>query len=149
MTKYNITPKKEKNARYQALLNEETKDRLRDEILRIVVTERKYRDKDYNTRQLAMDLKTNSRYVSAVCATRFHKNYSEFVNDYRVNDAMSLLADKRYVKMTVEDIAEMAGFSTRQSFYSNFYKRVGVTPRQYRLEQMRKYPDLYGKLKKS
>ena len=149
MTKYNITPKKEKNARYQALLNEETKDRLRDEILRIVVTERKYRDKDYNTRQLAMDLKTNSRYVSAVCATRFHKNYSEFVTDYRVNDAMSLLADKRYVKMTVEDIAEMAGFSTRQSFYSNFYKRVGVTPRQYRLEQMRKYPDLYGKLKKS
>lgn len=147
MTKYNITPKKEKNARYQALLNEETKDRLRDEILRIVVTERKYRDKDYNTRKLAADLNTNSRYVSAVCATRFHKNYPELVNDYRVNDAMSLLADKRYVKLTVEDIAEMAGFSTRQSFYSNFYKRLGITPRQYRMEQMKKNPDLYGKSK--
>lgn len=147
MTKYNITPKKEKNARYQALLNEETKDRLRDEILRIVVTERKYRDKDYNTRKLAADLNTNSRYVSAVCATRFHKNYPELVNDYRVNDAMSLLADKRYVKLTVEDIAEMAGFSTRQSFYSNFYKRLGITPRQYRIEQMKKNPDLYGKSK--
>ena len=147
MTKYNITPKKEKNARYQALLNEETKDRLRDEILRIVVTERKYRDKDYNTRKLAADLNTNSRYVSAVCATRFHKNYPELVNDYRVNDAMSLLADKRYIKLTVEDIAEMAGFSTRQSFYSNFYKRLGITPRQYRMEQMKKNPDLYGKSK--
>lgn len=147
MTKYNITPKKEKTARYQALLNEETKDRLRDEILRIVVTERKYRDKDYNTRKLAADLNTNSRYVSAVCATRFHKNYPELVNDYRVNDAMSLLADKRYVKLTVEDIAEMAGFSTRQSFYSNFYKRLGITPRQYRIEQMKKNPDIYGKAK--
>ena len=79
---------------------------------------------------------TNSRYVSAVCATRFHKNYSELVNDYRVNDAMSLLTDKRYAKMTIEDISEMAGFSTRQSFYSNFYKRMGITPRQYRMEQL-------------
>lgn len=138
MAKYNITPKKEKNAHYQTLLSEETKDRLRDEILRIVVTEGKYKDKDYNTRKLAEDLHTNSRYVSAVCATRFHKNYPELVNDYRVNDAMSLLTDKRYLKMTIEDIAEMAGFSTRQSFYSNFYKRLGVTPRQYRADHMSK-----------
>ena len=138
MTKYNLKPKKEKKAKYQTLLSEETKDRLRDEILRIIVTERKYKDKDYDTRKLAADLHTNSRYISAVCATRFHKNYSELVNDYRVNDAMSLLTDKRFVKMTIEDIAEMAGFSTRQSFYSNFYKRLGVTPRQYRLEQIKK-----------
>ena len=85
-------------------------------------------------KKLAEDLSTNSRYISAVCATRFHKNYSELVNDYRVNDAMSLLTDKRYAKMSVEDISEMAGFSTRQSFYANFYKRLGITPRQYRLE---------------
>ena len=138
MTKYNLRPKKEKQAKYQTLLSEETKDRLRDEILRIIVTERKYKDKDYDTRKLATDLHTNSRYISAVCATRFHKNYSELVNDYRVNDAMSLLTDKRFVKMTIEDIAEMAGFSTRQSFYSNFYKRLGITPRQYRLEQTKR-----------
>ena len=136
MTQYNLKPKKEKNARYQTLLNEETKDRLYDEMLRIIVKERKYRDKDYNTRMLAEDLHSNSRYISAVCATRFHKNYSELVNDYRVNDAMSLLADKRFEKMNIEDIAEMVGFNTRQSFYSNFYKRLGVTPRQYRQEQL-------------
>ena len=138
MAKYNFTPKKDKNAKYQALLSEETKDRLRDEILRIIVTEGKYKDRESNTRKLAEDLHTNSRYVSAVCATRFHKNYPELVNDYRVNDAMSLLTDKRYMKMTIEDIAEMAGFSTRQSFYSNFYRRLGVTPRKYREDHLQK-----------
>ena len=40
--------------------------------------------------------------------------------------------DKRYARMSVEDISEMAGFNTRQSFYANFFKRTGVTPRQYR-----------------
>ncbi len=136
MAKYNIQPKKEKSARYQTLLNEETKDRLRDEILRLIVTERKYRDSTYNSKKLAEDLNTNSRYISAVCATRFHKNYSELINDYRVNDAMSLLTDRRYAKMSVEDISEMAGFSTRQSFYANFYKRTGITPRQYRAQHL-------------
>ena len=139
MAKYNIQPKKEKMARYQTLLSEETKDRLHDDILRMLVSEQKYKDPAYNSRRLAEDLGTNSRYISAVCATRFHKNYSELVNDYRVNDAMSLLTDKRYAKMSVEDIAEMAGFSTRQSFYANFYKRMGITPRQYRLNQKAKY----------
>ena len=41
MAKYNIQPKKEKIARYQSMLSEETKDRLRDEIIRVLVTERK------------------------------------------------------------------------------------------------------------
>ena len=138
MAKYNIQPKKEKIARYQALLSEETKDRLRDEILRLIVTERRYKDPTYSSKKLAKDLDTNSRYLSAVCATRFHKNYSELVNDYRVNDAMSLLTDKRYAKMSVEDISVMAGFSTRQSFYANFFKRIGITPRQYRLNHQNK-----------
>lgn len=132
MTKYNLKPKKEKTAKYQTMLSEETKDRLHDEILRILVTEKKFKDVDYDTHQLCADLHTNSRYVSAVCATRFHKSYPELVNDYRVNEAMSLLTDKRFSKMTMEDIGEMAGFSTRQSFYANFYKRIGITPRQYR-----------------
>lgn len=136
MAKYNILPKKEKSARYQTLLSEETKDRLRDEIIRLIVTERKYKDPEYNSKKLAEDLRTNSRYISAVCATRFHKNYSELVNDYRVNEAMSLLTDKRYSKMSVEDISEMAGFSTRQSFYANFFRRLGITPRQYRLNYL-------------
>lgn len=139
MAKYNIQPKKEKLARYQTLLSEETKDRLHDDILRMLVSEQKYKDPAYNSRKLAEDLRTNSRYISAVCATRFHKNYSELVNDYRVNDAMSLLTDKRYAKMSVEDIAEMAGFSTRQSFYANFYRRMSITPRQYRLNHKAKY----------
>lgn len=139
MAKYNIQPKKEKLARYQTLLSEETKDRLHDEILRLLVSERKYKDPDYNSKALAQELQTNSRYISAVCATRFHKNYSELVNDYRVNDAMSLLTDRRYAKLSVEDIAQMSGFSTRQSFYANFYKRVGITPRQYRAQQLEKY----------
>ena len=50
MAKYNIQPKKEKMARYQTLLSEETKDRLHDDILRMLVSEQKYKDPAYNSR---------------------------------------------------------------------------------------------------
>ena len=96
MAKYNLTPKKEKVARYQTLLSDKLKDCLYEGILRIIVAEGKYKDKTYNTRKLAADLNTNARYISAVCATRLHKNYSEFVNDFRINEAMSLLSDRRF-----------------------------------------------------
>ena len=39
--------------------------------------------------------------------------------------------------MTVEGISEMAGFNTRHSFYANFFKRIGVTPRQYRANHLK------------
>ena len=47
--------KKEKMARYQTLLSEETKDRLHDDILRMLVSEQKYKDPAYNSRRLAED----------------------------------------------------------------------------------------------
>ena len=138
MAKYNYTPKREKVARYQTLLSDKLKDSLYEGILRIIVAEGKYKDKTYNTRRLAADLNTNARYISAVCATRLHKNYSEFVNVFRVNEAMSLLSDRRYTKMTIEDISDMAGFNTRQSLYANFYHRMGMTPCEYRKAQAKK-----------
>ena len=52
MAKYNIQPKKEKIARYQSMLSEETKDRLRDEIIRVLVTERSTRTQTIVPRNL-------------------------------------------------------------------------------------------------
>ena len=45
MAKYNLTPKKEKVARYQTLLSDKLKDSLYEGILRIIVAEGKYKDK--------------------------------------------------------------------------------------------------------
>ena len=35
-------------------------------------------------------------------------------------------------------ISAMVGFSNRQSFYAAFYRFVGKTPRQYRVEELEK-----------
>ena len=44
-----------------------------------------------------------------------------------------MLKDIHFNKLKLEEISAMAGFSNRQSFYTAFFNRCGVTPKEYRL----------------
>lgn len=136
MPKYNITAKKEKEAAYRMLVSPKLMDELEKKINDIIIVQKKYKEKTYSAKQLAEDLNTNTRYISAVVNVRFHMNYTSYVNKYRIQEAMTLLADKRYVELNMEDISEMVGFSNRQSFYAAFYKLNGCTPRDYRVKHV-------------
>ena len=149
MSKYNIYEKKAREATYRTLISPEVMDRLQKQIVQKIVVEKKYRDRNYSAKVLATDLDTNTRYISAVVNVRFHKNYSEYINSYRIEEARALLTDKRYILNTMEDISDMVGFSNRQSFYAAFYRFYGITPRQYRMTQLREHPALAEALRQA
>ena len=148
MGKYNITEKKEKDAAYRTLVNPKLMDELERKINDIIIIQKKYRDKDYSAKQLAEDLNTNTRYISAVVNVRFHMNYTSYVNKFRIQEAMSMLVDKRYQDLNMEEISDMVGFSNRQSFYASFYKINGITPREYKLRRLLALPQRDDKPKK-
>lgn len=133
MAKYNITEIKPKAALYRSLVSPDLMDQLKDQILEKILIEKKYKERDYSAKKLADELGTNSRYISAVVNVKFHMNYTSFVNKYRVEEAMTLLADKRYKDLTIEEISDLVGFSNRQSFYASFFRILGITPRDYRV----------------
>ena len=135
MVKYNITTKSEKEAAYRSLVSPGLMDELEEKINNIIIIQKKFKDKNYSAKQLAEDLNTNTRYISAVVNVRFHVNYTSYVNKFRIQEAMSLLVDRRYQDLNMEDISDMVGFSNRQSFYASFYKINGITPREYRMKQ--------------
>lgn len=148
MAKYNITERKEKEAAYRTLVSPKLMDELKEKILEIILIQKKYKDKDYSAKQLAEDLHTNTRYISAVVNVRFHMNYTSFVNKYRIDEAMTLLVDKRYQDLNMEDISDMVGFANRQSFNASFYKFKGMTPREYKMAHLAQHPQLAEKPKK-
>ena len=131
MAKYNLTEKKEKVAAYRSLVSPQLMDELKEKILNIILIQQRYKDKNYSAKQLAEDLGTNTRYISAVVNVRFHMNYTSFVNKFRIEEAMALLVDKRYQELNMEEISDMVGFANRQSFYASFYRINGVTPREH------------------
>ena len=145
MAKYNIIEKKEKVAAYRGLVSPSMMDEMQEKIMNIIVMQKKYRDKDYSAKKLAEDLGTNTRYISAVVNVRFHMNYTSFVNKYRIDEAMTILVDKRYQNLRMEEVSDMVGFANRQSFYASFYRVVGVTPRDYRLQHLKQHPAMRAK----
>ena len=134
MAKYNITEIKEKPATYRSLVSPHMMDEMQEKIMKIIVFDKKYKDKDYSAKKLAEEIGTNTRYISAVVNTRFHCNFTSFINKYRIEEAMSLLVDKRYIDLNVADIGDMVGFANRQSFYASFYRILGITPLDYRIK---------------
>jgi YesN/AraC family two-component response regulator len=136
MAKYNITERRDKDAAYRSMISPKLMDDLKEKILEVILIQKKFKDKNYSAKQLAADLGTNTRYISAVVNVRFHMNYTSFVNKFRIEEAMAMLVDRRYVDLNMEDISDMVGFTNRQSFYASFYKINGVTPREYKLRHL-------------
>lgn len=99
---YNLREKKEKKAAYRNLIRADLADELYDKILEIIVVQKKYKDSDYSAKVLAKELKTNTRYLSAVINSRFGVNYSCLLNEYRIKEAKHIMIDKRYAGKTIE-----------------------------------------------
>ena len=136
MTKYNLTEKKGQAA-YCKHIRKEMIDKLSKKIKYIIVNKKKYKDKDFSARQLASDIGTNSRYVSAVIRICFGCNYSEFVNKYRIEEAVSILENEKFDVLTMCDVSDLVGFANRQSFYAAFFKFKGMSPCDYKKQRNR------------
>lgn len=101
---YNLRERKIEDAPYRNMIRAELADELYDRIMNIIVLQKKYKDPNYSAKDLAKELKTNSRYLSAVINSRFGMNYSCLVNEYRIKDALHMLIDKRYAEKNVESV---------------------------------------------
>lgn len=98
----------------------------------ILVTQKKYQDKDFSAKELAALLGMPTYKLSRVMHAEFGMPYPDFVHSLRVKDAKRLLADKRLATCTIDMIGEMVGFANRISFYNAFRKSEGVSPEQFR-----------------
>ena len=138
MEKYNIKEEKVKDAAYRSMIRPELADDLKEKIYKVLVTNKKYRDPSYTAKKLASEINTNTRYISAVVNVKFGMNYSNFVNKYRIEDAVKVLANKQFRDLTMDEVSEMVGFANRQSFYAAFYRMKEITPRAYKNQALAK-----------
>jgi len=62
-------------------------------------------------------------------------NYFDFINSYRVKEAMNLLQTAQEIDSKIIAIAFDSGFNNRTSFHLAFKKVTGLTPKEYREKQ--------------
>jgi len=82
--------------------------------------------------KVAEKIGSSSRDVSRAINENEGKNFSEFVNSYRIQKAKALLVDVEYLKEKIATIAYDCGFGNVTSFNLAFKAETQLTPSQYR-----------------
>ncbi len=97
-----------------------------------MTNEKPYLTQDISLEILARRLSLPERTLSRILNQHFGKNFFEFINSYRVEEAKKLLASPACQNWTMLDILAESGFTSKSTFNAIFKKQVGQTPSQYR-----------------
>jgi len=95
---------------------------------KIMSDEKLYLKPEVSMDQLSVLLATNRAYLSKAINNTYNINFSTYINDLRIKEAVRLISDGEHKDFSIEGIAAKAGFSNRVSFTKAFYKSTGVTP---------------------
>ncbi len=91
-----------------------------------------YLDPSLSLHSLARSTNIPSRELSLLINHHLNKHFFDYVNEFRIEKAKSLLTDPEKKDLTVLEILYEVGFNSKSSFNTAFKKQCGLTPTQYR-----------------
>ena len=108
MTAQTGDEQEESAPKYQGLLDQESKDRLFDQIKRVMDD------------------------MSIICKPDFSLSFKQVLNEQRVREACRMFNDtERYGNLTIEAIAANLGFNSRSNFTVTFKRITGISPSDF------------------
>lgn len=96
----------------------------------LFTVEKIYTDAELRSEDLAARLEVSKHQLSRILNEHYGKNFNEFVNEYRIDEAKNLLVSKP--QWNILEVAYSAGFNSKSTFNERFQKSVGMTPTAFR-----------------
>lgn len=113
----------------KSALSAEASSRLARKLRGAMEIDHLHRDPNLSLWALARHIGASPNYISQTLNEVLGESFFDFVNRYRVDEAMQLLAT---TNDTVLTITYDVGFNARSSFYNAFKRVTGQTPTSYR-----------------
>ncbi len=98
----------------------------------LMEAEHLYRNPDLSQETVAQKLGISAGHLSQLINSNTQKNFTNFVNTYRVQEVKKLLHDPAFHQFDLVAIGMEAGFKSKSAFYTTFKKETGVTPSQFK-----------------
>lgn len=98
----------------------------------LMTVEKAYRNKDLSLFELARKLNTNSSYLSAHINKQYKCNFNVYVNAFRTKEACEILVYDASNKLSIDQVADLVGFSSRRAFYASFKRELNCSPAQFK-----------------
>jgi AraC-like DNA-binding protein len=105
--------------------------KLKTELLKKVNEDKIFREQDLSIYMLAKEIGTNSKYLSTIINKEFGKNFVNFINELRIEEAKHNLKSEKYKNYTIEAHGQHVGFKSKSSFNIAFKKYTGKTPSEF------------------
>jgi adenylate cyclase len=107
--------------------------------LNLLMTEKQpYLDPELSLRSLAQLLDLPPNHMSQLLNEGFDKNFSEFVNAYRLDTFKQKATEPANQQFTIMSLAYDSGFNSKTVFNTFFKKQLGKTPTAYWKEVKKK-----------
>jgi AraC-like DNA-binding protein len=111
------------------------KEELAQTVLTYMQKNKPWLEPELTLEQLASQLSLKPRLLSQVINEVLQKNFYDFINHYRIEEAERLLTNPKDKKITILEVLYKVGFNSKSSFNSLFKKYTGLTPSEFRKKQ--------------
>ncbi len=101
---------------------------------------RLYQDPELSLTSLADKLEIHTHELSRIINIALKKNFSDFVNDFRVRDVASKMQDPAYDHITLLGVAFESGFNSKSTFNRIFKQVTGKSPVEYKADLKKERP---------
>jgi len=97
-----------------------------------VKDQKKYLDPYLSLESLANDLKISIGHLSFLINNYSEKHFTDYINEFRVDQVKKLILNVEYVNYTIESIGLESGFNSKSTFYTAFKKFTDLSPSQFK-----------------
>lgn len=118
-----IGTEEDSNLEMQKLLAQKLDQLMQDDKL--------YRKPGLSLHELCEATESNKQYVSQAINQIHGKSFYDYINDYRLEEFVELMADPQKEHLTLLGLAYDSGFNSKATFNTVFKKKYGVTPSVY------------------
>jgi YesN/AraC family two-component response regulator len=112
----------------QTLLTTQEVEKYSKELKKLMIDYKLYLNADLSLKDLASYLELPTNYVSQLFNLAYQKNFSEFINTYRVNEFKKRIVLEENKGLTIMAVAYDSGFNSKTVFNTFFKKIEGCTP---------------------
>lgn len=102
-----------------------------------MLTHKPYLDSELRLDDLSNALGFSRHHTSQIINEHYGANFFEYINAHRIREANTLLKSTNHHNLRIAEIAYQVGFNNRTSFYTAFKKLHGITPTEYRKNNLR------------
>ena len=115
-------------------LTETTKDEFYDKLLTYIQNDKPYLDNNLRLVQLADKVGFSSHTLSKLINEKAKKNFNQFINEYRLEEAKKLLIEDS--STSIKTIYFDVGFNNKATFNTAFKNKFKCTPSEYKKKNL-------------